>query len=724
MNNQIQINNRLLNSKIERIQIDDKTSKYFNLSYFKLTINLNNANTYNFQNIDNVKIAVEFPDEKTTPPIWIKQNNTQDGCFQFPDLNYNINSSSKVFELNTIVAESIAKQSSYLIDNSNTYIILKCTDPSFNSLNDQGNYSNITNDNSYNDYKITITKKNYNLTSYITEINRALSSSDTLRSVLTNNTQVFINSQNKIDFQFEIRKYFLTQNYKLDFSGTILGEQIFNRNDILDLLSSNTTTTLFQPNISLLSTFPLDPTKPIIKVITNNNNLHRDNFSIFCDTQYNLTNTRSFYLQDLINIINTSFINYTDNQGFTPLKNTNIIFSTTSTSNTKVDLSFNINIKRTITENQYDVLFYDLSNNPTSWKTNFNLDASYNLKDIGGIIHTTKTSDTYLYYLDKTTSFDISLRNDSLLNNTMEPIRIEINGSNSNNRYSLDELFAQINNYFYSNPITYGSYIGLTNDNNTNANNDHVFIKLNINNKFTAKDYKVVFYDFNSFVKCNLGVNSVRNVSWDSTLGWILGFRLYTEYLLYNYRGISTNTIAEIVGDTTITTNLYNYFLITLDDYIQNHLNDGLVTLTPQENNATLPSYATRNALQCTVSGEILYVGNNNNEIQPGNKLTQNQIYSANQIYSSQKAKSKQYSLGPYTQDIFGFIPVKPGSNSSTYVEFGGTLQEQERIYFGPVNIHRMTIQLLNDKGEIMDLNGSDWSFSFVCEQLYQQNSI
>jgi hypothetical protein len=60
---------------------------------------------------------------------------------------------------------------------------------------------------------------------------------------------------------------------------------------------------------------------------------------------------------------------------------------------------------------------------------------------------------------------------------------------------------------------------------------------------------------------------------------------------------------------------------------------------------------------------------------------------------------------------------MNPGD---TYVELGGTLQNQDRIYFGPVNIHRMSIKLLNDKGEILDLNGADWSVQLICEQLYQ----
>ena len=70
-------------------------------------------------------------------------------------------------------------------------------------------------------------------------------------------------------------------------------------------------------------------------------------------------------------------------------------------------------------------------------------------------------------------------------------------------------------------------------------------------------------------------------------------------------------------------------------------------------------------------------------------------------------------------------IPIKTASleNGNVYVEFGGTLQNQQRKYFGPVNINRMAVKLLSDKGDVMNLNGSNWSLSLVVEQLYQSGS-
>ena len=54
------------------------------------------------------------------------------------------------------------------------------------------------------------------------------------------------------------------------------------------------------------------------------------------------------------------------------------------------------------------------------------------------------------------------------------------------------------------------------------------------------------------------------------------------------------------------------------------------------------------------------------------------------------------------------------------YIEFSGSIQDNKRIYFGPVNINRMRITLLNDKGNLVNLNGADWSITLISENLYQ----
>jgi len=350
-----------------------------------------------------------------------------------------------------------------------------------------------------------------------------------------------------------------------------------------------------------------------------------------------------------------------------------------------------------------------------SWFNNLKVgDQSYNLIDYNmgsssyADIYGISVISGFTYIITQDTSF-VLLGTVPGITDASSSVIINIPAStNPNNEYTRQQLFNIINAAFSANPISNGSYI--TTD--FYGGKEYVKFRMNLNQIYTSKDYRVVFYDPFSFVKCYVGIKSVRNASWDSTLGWILGFRLNTEYILSDY---GTSNPITIVGDTAVTTNLYNYFLIVLDDYTQSHLNDGLVTVTNQENDIALPSYADRTKITCDITGDIVF---------NDPKLTQKQIYAANEIIQA-KNNRQRYKTSPVVQDIFALIPLKAGiENGSLYTEFGGTLQNQERTYFGPVNIQRMTIRLLNDRGDIVDLNGSNWSFSLICEQLYQQKSI
>ena len=160
--------------------------------------------------------------------------------------------------------------------------------------------------------------------------------------------------------------------------------------------------------------------------------------------------------------------------------------------------------------------------------------------------------------------------------------------------------------------------------------------------------------------------------------------------------------------------------MIILDDFKQNHLNDGLVTLTSRDTGMSLPSYANRknyrvcNTNTNTETTEITTLASTTG-------LTQKQIYSVEQILQSQNRARTQFNENASVRDMFALLPVKASNlePGSIYVEFGGTLQQQERTYFGPVNIGRIAVKLVNDKGDVVDLNGGNWSFQLVCEQLY-----
>ena len=71
-------------------------------------------------------------------------------------------------------------------------------------------------------------------------------------------------------------------------------------------------------------------------------------------------------------------------------------------------------------------------------------------------------------------------------------------------------------------------------------------------------------------------------------------------------------------------------------------------------------------------------------------------------------------------------IPIKVSGldQGEVFVEYGGTLQDNDRKYFGPVKITKLRVKLLNDHGDVVNLNGANWSFSFVTEYLYNIKGV
>ena len=48
------------------------------------------------------------------------------------------------------------------------------------------------------------------------------------------------------------------------------------------------------------------------------------------------------------------------------------------------------------------------------------------------------------------------------------------------------------------------------------------------------------------------------------------------------------------------------------------------------------------------------------------------------------------------------------------------TNSNRTREYFGPVDIQRLTIQLKDEFGRIIDLNNMDWSFTLAFEKKFK----
>ena len=724
-----------------------------NTFQYQLSLNLERTTIPNGQYLKPVCV---FPDEKDIgSPIWTGKTS----CFQFQN---------RYQELTNIVSENASEITIYHIVSSPT-IYFKCNAPFYR-------------DTSANDQSIAVPVSDtsgYTLTQYFESIQQGM---DKLKNSSSSAFCSWIDTSNNLSIptmKFNINNVFDTSNFIIDITGSILDLIFRFPTTITQTINNNQSPEhSFQVypggyqiyDYDYVQTQPHSSSLPTNRIIIKS--IGPKNKSVPPTYVYIPIpgNQRVGSYRDtsaMINAINLAFANVKTNNVHNDNSYNNIDLTgcyitlvSIDPNNANVSCKFNMNVQATLCEKDYQIILQDPCGN--SWANNLffqntdvtssinpgHADISYLLTDASyssayssalGYAHIRAASSLYSNQLTLTTAnnfFNITpvynelggvFTGDKTYN---IPIKLSLPVGVS---YTKEQIVANINLQLNNQLLTRGSSVDIRGTN--------TIFRLTVNKVFTAQDYKLVFFD-RSFTRCNFGLPIT--VTSDTTLGWILGFRSDTVYLLtpqnvstdvdlnttyyMNYVGQkytynTTTNVASITGDTSVNVNLYNYVLLVLDDYTQNHLNDGLVTISTADNDIPLPSYASRQYVCNPLSGTYT-VGNTVSDLTTQNQLTQNQVYAANQLLQNQQNKDSTRSTGPFVQDTFGLIPIKTSglSPGQSYIEFGGTLQNQERLYFGPVNLRRITLQLLNDKGTLLNLNGANWSFSLLVEQLYNPN--
>ena len=188
----------------------------------------------------------------------------------------------------------------------------------------------------------------------------------------------------------------------------------------------------------------------------------------------------------------------------------------------------------------------------------------------------------------------------------------------------------------------------------------------------------------------------------NQNLGWSLGLRYAPDV-----SGIASAPMAtKISADVPANTYGPKYFMLAIDDFNQNHHNKGLANMTD--------NYAPISAIQTSKN----FVN--------GAKITKAQQYSQNaQLgYDGDGVVKNTTSRtpGPRTTDTFAMVPLKGitalRASGEPFIEYDTALQSNLRTYSSPVDIERMRIRLLDDKGNLVNLHDNDWSFSLVVEQV------
>ncbi len=238
------------------------------------------------------------------------------------------------------------------------------------------------------------------------------------------------------------------------------------------------------------------------------------------------------------------------------------------------------------------------------------------------------------------------------------------------------------------------------------------------------------------FFDPNFSVPALRFSSINNNLGWNLGFRSETAYI-HEGEVSATNTMTSTVtAPCVMSTALTKYVMMRVDDFKQNRLNRGIVNVRQtKEAHTTLPALAgLENSYFDTRKASL--------ETAPTlpRRLTNKQLYGIKAVNEKNIAMAtRTRAVEPNDADIFAKIPLRdvmntwstwnPETNTSTvvqdgparlFVEFSGPLQLNVREYFGPVNISALRVTLYDDHGNILGLNGHDWSCTILVKSLYQ----
>ena len=373
---------------------------------------------------------------------------------------------------------------------------------------------------------------------------------------------------------------------------------------------------------------------------------------------------------------------------------------------------------------------------PYSW---YNIDASL--------------SNNCFWIVANNITYNISLTSGNYTNSTLET---EVNTQLANAGFDGAENACQINS---SNNIMTLALFGLQiyNIPETDSSGDIVY-DTNGNVTYSDTPYivgtegyndRVIFYDTTNELYC---ASSCSNTGFTDTFGWLAGYRV-TQQLINS---------PTIVGSSVVNLVLTKYLALQVNDYNQNRVNTSLIGIQQPETGVDTPKYPNLpfrdvtcelqdqldnydgfvntiesiipdstigdavddrlSELQNNIETNLVQYMSNTYEPTFPRTMTRNQLYATNEIVKNKKKNNNSRKQAPSNSDVLVVLPVNIGNATpgTVLTSDASSLQTSVRRYFGPVNIQKIQVALLSDKGNPINLNGTDWSFTLVAECLYQ----
>ena len=267
---------------------------------------------------------------------------------------------------------------------------------------------------------------------------------------------------------------------------------------------------------------------------------------------------------------------------------------------------------------------------------------------------------------------------------------------------------------------------------------DIIFSYSELTGKVTIENNKVddIIIDFvgGTSIACTNASNNIirEQITTNNHFGTLLGFKK----IKYTIKGTETKE-SEAYANITRTKSI----IIELNDFNNNYVGNKFIYAINSENIPSLPSYYTPlvqknpnitpdpNENGICIDDTIKNNGIVDNNVQvplynPSfpRKMTQNQIYSLNQILQTRANNvfiKQEFSAVPNFFGIFA-IDFSDYQFGNIILGYNETPDLNERVYYGPVDIDRIQVRILDETGRQLDLNGAEWSMTVMVEHLYQ----
>ena len=210
----------------------------------------------------------------------------------------------------------------------------------------------------------------------------------------------------------------------------------------------------------------------------------------------------------------------------------------------------------------------------------------------------------------------------------------------------------------------------------------------------------------------NFAYASMAAAKLNFNLGWAVGFRFPSTSLNADE---PTGPVLEAVAPSLVSTGRTRYLVLKIDDHTANRLTQGMLSVGQTDRQVRLPDYRTLAATYRRGSTTEV-----NSQPSGPRRLTLSQLHTLNAISAAGGPQRLRAAVSD--TDTFAKIPIKhvaewqcDGVNDVT-VEMAGMLQKNRRAYFGPVTLTTLTVSLYDDAGNLLGLNGHDWSCTLEIE--------